>query len=730
MKTLHTIALVLLWSLPLFAQRIVVDREMAPQSYKPVYLKALKATISVNEGAAKVTLEQIFHNPSPVQLEGEYIFALPAEAEFHDFQLYINGRKTRGQLLDAKEAAAIYTDIVRKLRDPALLEYAGRRLFKARVFPLPPNGDRKIELSYSQVVSYASGTHRFVLPIRQTGQGRIEDFEMKITLQAKSPLANIYSPSHDIDIDRRSDRSAEIRLKTHNLPGDRDFLLYYDVANKEVNATMLTFRPRTDRDGYFMLLAEPAYQVTEQDVNPKDIIFVVDVSGSMAGEKIEQVKEALRYCVNSLRGEDRFEVISFSTRVEKFQGALRTADKDAKENALYFIDNLSAAGGTNIDGALKEALRLKDRADDRPTSIIFLTDGLPTEGERDVARILQNIESERKDFIRIFNFGVGYDVNTFLLDKLAADHHGSADYVRPGENIESRVSEFFAQNAAPVLTNAEFDFGSLRVYDVYPQKLPDIFKGQRVTLLGRYRTAGKSDIQLSGNQRGDKRTFTYSVELPRREMANEFIAKLWANRKVADLLEQIRFNGENQELVASVKAIGNEYGIVTPYTSYLVTEEKKELILTENRLAAGQGGAAGERLLSKQSLREEAAGEDDASILLDYLIQAATPTSVASGKNAVLASMARKKMARDEQERDVLITVQNIAGRTFYLRKGVWVENGLKLQGEPDKMIAFASEEYFELSMQDPLLRRIMALGEQVVFKWQNKVYKITSSKT
>ncbi|NIV73036.1 VWA domain-containing protein, partial [Candidatus Saccharibacteria bacterium] len=176
-----------------------------------------------------------------------------------------------------------------------------------------------------------------------------------------------------------------------------------------------------------------------------------------------------------------------------------------------------AVGGTNIDAALKQALQLKAAADNRPTSIVFLTDGLPTEGETEIGQILQNVKEVEKDFIRIFTFGVGYDVNTFLLDKLAQDHHGSTNYVKPGENIEREVSTFFAKISSPVLTNPQLDFGQSGIHDVYPQDLPDIFQGQRVTVLGRYRNPGDAVIKLSGKQGERMNHFEYKVSFDRRE---------------------------------------------------------------------------------------------------------------------------------------------------------------------------------------------------------------------
>jgi Ca-activated chloride channel family protein len=723
---------ILIFSANLSAQgRIFIPEPPGRVKNNVIYLKSVNATINLKEGAGNVTLEEKFYNPSHARLEGEYIFALPGEAQVHDFNLYINGQKTRGEVLDKNEARKIYEGIVRKMQDPALLEYMGHSLFKARIFPIEPRNDRKIELSYAQVVPFESDAYRFVMPIKQSGQGSIENFHMIINLETQSALGNIYSPSHQIHVNRNGKNSATLTVESNNMEADKDFILYYTLDKKEINATLLTFRPRTDRDGYFMFLAAPSISVVNKREIPKDLIFVIDVSGSMQGEKIQQAREALRFCVNSLNKSDRFEIISFSTSVNKFQNALKEIGVDEIKNALYFIDNLRASGGTNINEALKQALQLKKNDDERPTSIVFLTDGLPTEGETNIKRILDNLKMEKKDFVRIFSFGVGYDVNTYLLDKLSEDYHGSANYVKPGESIEKEVSTFFAKISSPVLTSPKLVFDGGGVNDVFPLDLPDIFKGQRVTALGRYRNAGEVEVILSGTQNKQSKIFEYNVNFSRRETDNEFIAKLWANRKISHLMSEIRFKGENNELVKSVKQLGKEYGIVTPYTSYLVTEQEKELAAVEVAVRSGAGSANQMRLQEQKRVREIQAEADEESIgsstYYNAVMAAPKAASQSSGKGAVMASRAMKKMAYSEKDKSMIITVQRIADRTFSLKNAVWVESVLKAETKPDKNIEFLSDEYFELLEQDNELKKILTLGENILFKWSGKIYKIES---
>ncbi len=730
MNRMNAFLILLSLSVSALAQgRIIIPEPPRPLRDGSVYLKSVDATVNLKQDAGNIRVEQVFYNSSQSRLEGEYLFPLPGEAQVRDFHLYINGQKTQGQVLDSREALQTYTDIVRKMRDPALLEFSGNGLFKARVFPIEAKQDRKIELEYAQVVNYDSLAFRFVFPIRQSGQGSIEHFHMVINLETGSPLAQMYSPSHQINVTRDGDRRATVTVEEDNMEGSKDFILYYTLADQEINATVLNFRPRTDRDGFFMLMVSPGFDRVAPKQVAKDFIFVVDVSGSMNGEKIVQAKEALRYCINTLQPQDRFEIVRFSSAIENFQNSLQPAGRDQVQNALYFIDNMSAAGGTNINEALLRALHLKKEQDRRPTSVVFLTDGLPTEGITDVGRILQNVRDEKKDYIRIFSFGVGYDVNTFLLDKLSGDSHGSANYVKPGENIEKEVSTLFAKISSPVLTNPQVNFGQLQVSDMYPQELPDIFQGQRLTIIGRYRRAGKAKIKLTGRQGENTKSFEYDAALNNRETENEFIATLWANRKVSHLMEQIRFNGENEELVESIKSLGKEYGIVTPYTSYLVTEQEKELAQIRRDVGRGNAPMMLERMQSAQLAREAKAAHDEESLGSSGYFQALTaaprPAAKSSGKGAVMSSRVMKKIATAEKDIDMILTVRRVVDRTFTLKDGMWIENGLENIQKPNETLVFLSDKYFAFSQKNEQLRRILALGEKVLFRWDGTVYQV-----
>jgi Ca-activated chloride channel family protein len=688
----------------------------------PVELTAVKATIKIGEDVARVKLEQSFQNKSRHTLEGDYLYSLPGIAQINEFYLYINGKKTKGELLDNKKARIIYEDIVRRMKDPALLEYTDYGLFKARIFPITAGETRKIELSYDQVVPFESGHYKFELPVRQSGQGAIDNYEISIGMENSRGLANIYSPSHNIELDRSSANEVKIRFKSNHVDGSRNFVLFYSITKSEIDGSLLTFRPRTDKDGYFIFFANPAFNLSEKKTIAKDVIFVVDISGSMGGEKIEQARDALRFCVNVLNKNDRFEIISFSSSVQNFAGRLTSADKENINNALYFAGNLNASGGTNINEALLKALDLKKTKDTRPTSIVFLTDGLPTEGVTGIEQIVRNIQSKSNGFIRLFNFGVGYDVNTWLIDKLAGESGGSAAYVKPGENIENAISTLFAKISSPLLTDTEFSVSGMDVYDIYPQKLPDIFKGQRVMITGRYRKSGEAQIIIKGSEEGKTRQFKYEAAFEKRENENDFIAKLWANRKVNHLLNKIRFEGENDELVQSVKNLAEEFGIVTPYTSYLVTEQQSEFAAAERNQR--QAPIMAQKLRSrKESMESKGVG----AAVYDALSVQSADAASSSGYSAVMGSSARKSMMADaEQDEEMLFIHKNVAGKSFKLLEGIWTEQGIEIDTAQTIEIVFMSKEYLLLAEKDADVKRILALGSDVIFQWQERVYRIT----
>ena len=299
----------------------------------------------------------------------------------------INGKQVEAELLATDKARGIYEEIVRKVKDPALLEYAGRDLFKVRIFPIEGNSKKRITLSYSQVLKSDSGLTGYSFPLNTEKYSAkpVRNLSIKLELETKRALKSIYSPSHNVEIKRSSSNKAVVGFEASDLKPDTDFQLFYSTERSELGLDLLTYKNEGE-DGYFLLLASPGVDAKQSKVIPKDVLFVLDTSGSMAGAKLEQAKKALLFCVENLNENDHFEVIHFATEVEPLFDHLKDANTSNRDRAKSFIKELKPKGGTAINDALQKALAMRPDSGERPFVIIFLTDGRPTIGTTDEER--------------------------------------------------------------------------------------------------------------------------------------------------------------------------------------------------------------------------------------------------------------------------------------------------------------------------------------------------------
>jgi Ca-activated chloride channel family protein len=546
---------------------------------QPMTVREHRVEVSIRNQVAVTTMEQCFYNPNGRQLEGQFIFPFEDDTAISSFSMWMNGKETKGELLDAQKARGIYEDIVRRMQDPGLLEYVGRRMFKCRLFPIPANGECRIKLTYSRPLPADADLVEYSYPLAggappDAASGGKMVFTLNI--EDSREILNLYSPSHKLDVVRKDPR--HLTASFEGQPGDRDFKLFYNISRKDVGLSFIAFRPEGE-DGTFMAILTPRDTSDEKDIVAKDVIFVLDTSGSMQEDgKIEQAKKALRFCLASLREKDRFGLVTFATEAQVYAGALQEASKSAVTRAIEHVDkNVVASGGTAIDEALREAMKLNP-GQDRPFMVVFLTDGEPTIGERDPATILKNVSGRTAANVRLFSFGVGTDVNAALLDDLSASNRGTCTYVVPKEDIEVKVSSFYARVSSPVLTDIKLDFGQLDAYDVCPRKLGDLFRDQQLVVVGRYRGKGGLAVKLSGKMGSREKEVVYELKAPERETGNEFLPRVWAMRKVAQLMEDVRQHGESAELRAEIVRLSKQHGIMTPYTSWLVVEDERQLV--------------------------------------------------------------------------------------------------------------------------------------------------------
>ncbi|HKR58609.1 MAG TPA: VWA domain-containing protein, partial [Pyrinomonadaceae bacterium] len=562
-----------------------------------------------------------------------------------------------------------------------------------------------------------SGTVAYRYPL---GTGRqmttIGSVSGRVVLESKEPIRNVYSPSHAISFARKDDHMWTTSFETVNGQEPQDFQLFYAVSNQDFGVSLLTHR-EAGKDGYFLLMISPKDDWSEQEYAAKDVVFVLDTSGSMAEEgKMEKARAALLYGIRILRPKDRFNVISFAGEERLLESGLIAADDAGRQRGETFVKALRPVGGTNINEAVLAAMR-QFRPGDRPKMIVFMTDGLPTAGETNPTRILDNASQARIPGLRLFSFGVGYNVNTTLLDKLAADNGGVADYVEPKEDLEAKVSNFFAKVNSPVLTDLRLDMAGVQTDLVYPRALPDVFRGSQVMLIGRYRNSESLDyvrLQLGGKSGGSGKEFVYNNQrFPLREEGNDFLPRLWATRRVGWLMEQIRTNGESAELRDEVVDLGTRYGIVTPYTSYLALEsgESTQQVTTNTRrFGVGGGRGLGNAAPAPPAKPAEA--------------------RVMTGTLGVQESKrARSQQDAERFDKDSLSAALRTVGRkTFYLRDEVWTDAEFKPDAKlPETTLRFGTDEYFSLLGKKPKLGDFFALGEKVIVVYEGRVYRVTS---
>ena len=653
--------------------------------------------VSVTGRIAQIEISEWFINRGMRLAEGEYLYPLHGEAVFQGFSLFQGDVELRGEIMDADRAREIYEAIVRRRAEPALIEFAGQGLLRARVFPIQPNETRKVTLRYTQVLQRAGNALQLVYvggvrgsaPVgeRRNGEGvghpEAVQTRFEVEIDNGSAFLEPFSPTHTLAVERDEDRM------TVSIDGEilGRMAIFLPLAGDAVGLSVATHRP-VGEDGYFMLTLSP--DRSAEAAEAKDVTVVLDVSGSMAGEKIEQAREALHQLLGTLARDDRFRLIAFSNSVRVHSRDWAPARGRHLDRARDWVDDLIADGGTNIQSALTEAFRLESPRGRLPV-VLFLTDGLPSVGEQSPDR-LADIAAARAGRARVFAFGVGHDVNTMLLDRLSEAGRGDTDYVLPGENVERVLSLLAAKIQHPVLTDLHLWGGPIEVDDVFPVHIPDVFAGEELVLFGRFDGRGQGQMTVNGHRLGDALDFSTELIFPEATDANDYIPRLRASRKLGHLERQIWTEGETAVLAEEIRTLALRYGLPSRYTSYLV--EEPDVVALRPAL---QGGGVGGRLLKTRASTDQSAP-----------VPAAT-----SGASAVhMAEAARRRRettSADDLRRadeDLLAEVANrneameptkaIGGRLFRLRDGVWTDVAFVEAGPLIEIKAFSSA-YFDL---------------------------------
>lgn len=694
------------------------------QGERGVIIKTHRVSVEIDNQVATTRIEQVFFNENERMAEGTYLFPLPVGAAVSDLVMWVDGRAIEAKILDADEAREIYDEIVRRMRDPALLEYVGAGAIQASVFPIQPRSEVKIEIEYGQLLEVDNGLVHYEYPLRtdQFTREPVENISISVRVRSNDRIGTIYSPTHPIAISREGDFEFRAGYEDSFVRPETDFSLYYGLASEEINVNLLTYRESANEDGFFTLMITPPVEVSEDRVIPKDVIIVLDQSGSMFGDKWEQARDAVKLVLDNLNRQDRFNLVVFSTGYRLFANDLQPVSE--VEDAKDWIDGLEALGGTDIDGALTAAMDMADR--ERSTVVLFLTDGLPTEGETGTEAILDNVKNAAPPNVRIFTFGVGVDVDTLLLDQLYQAFRGAGTYVRPGERIDEEVGSLYSKISAPVLTNLELDVDGVMLDDMYPSApLPDLFVGTQVIVVGRYRDDGPADIRLSGELNGERQTFHYDVEFRANAGGEIFIPRLWATRKIGALLNAIRLHGENPELVDSIVRLSIRYGIITPYTSFLITEDDifsqsgvdEAQMVFEEEAEQAMGAVSGANAVDAAEAAADLSSADAPAAMPSPPGQAGFRDGEGMDDDGI--QMGREDAAPDGQ------VIRYVADRTFVWRDGRWVDTLYNADEMTPTEVAFLSDAYFDLLELDPVVGEFLALGENVLFVWDGQAYEV-----
>jgi Ca-activated chloride channel family protein len=526
----------------------------------------------------------------------------------------------------------------------------------------------------------------------------VDRLSVTTTITADEPVRALFSPTHETEIERKSLTNAVVQVRQDNAACNEDFRLCWVEDEDDLGLRMLTYRRQGEEDGFFLLLGNPTGRADGSDVVEKDVTFVLDSSGSMRGEKIEQCRAAIEYCLGRLNPKDRFNIVTFGTEVAAFRESLVENSPEVAAAAQEFVEEIVAHGRTNISEALIQSLQGESQTG-RPRIVIFLTDGTPTEGELLPENILEAALKANTSQSRIFVMGVGHDVNVHLLEKLAEATEGDSEFVELEEEIDGQIASLYDRLAYPVLNNAAIDFGKLGTHSIFPKKVPALFRNSPMMLFGRYQEGGEHTIKIQGTLAGNPREFVCRVELPEKPhgLTNEFVAPLWATRKIGFLLQEIRLHGNDPELMKEIVRLSQEYGIITEYTEFVAQ-------------AGFRGGALGGAVAAAEVFRE---ADRRLTLARDFDSGQWAFNQARNDKflQSKLAVNEENNSFVDRSGRTVVYdSIRQVGGKAYYMRQGQWVDSQDNASLK-ERVVELYSDEYFQLLRDNQDFARAQRLG-------------------
>jgi Ca-activated chloride channel family protein len=682
-----------------------------------------KVDVTINNQYAVTKVDQSFYNPYNVTMVGTYLFPVPEGAVLSNFTVIFDGKAISASIMDANEAKELFQQAVVERDDASLLQYIDNNIFSCKV-TIPPKTSSQMKLQYEEILRMNAGMYKYeyTLSTERYSAVDIENVSVSVLITNDKNIDTIYSPSHKIDSERISSKKIYVNYTVHNGRPDKDFELYFSVTDKDFGASLLGYGD--GEENFFMLFFNSNAESPEEYI-PKDIIFVIDKSGSMSGDKIVQAKDALKIILQKLGNDDRFNIINFDSDIYTFSDNLEAANSKSLEEALAYVNNLGAYGSTDINDALLTAIeKFKNSTNyESPRIIFFLTDGLATDGVTDENKIVENVKNANiigEVGANIFVFGVGYDVNTHLLDRISNDNQGGRAYVDPGESIEDALTELYSKIQNPMLTDITIEFSGIRVEDVFPKNIPNLYEGSEIVLTGKYSIkeltrAGGADIKvyINGSQGKDKKEYVFDFELIN-DLNNNFIPRIWATRKIGLLMDQIKLEGESDELIAEIKTLGLKYGIVTPYTSMLIKEQDDGITdgMSENQKDSDNDGVPDAWGISGNYSNSQSTINYRYQLSID--IQETTGANIFAYGNKVFANI-----------NGTLIDLELLKGSDTIELGNNSLEDWIMSNLDVTKVITFGSQKYFDLLNNKDLIE-ILSAGSEIVFKYQTDVFFIT----
>jgi Ca-activated chloride channel family protein len=541
--------------------------------------------VTIKNKIATTTLEQTFRNTLDSQMSAIYIAPVPQGATLTSFAELIDGKWIEATIKGSDEAKTAFDEAANKGQDAALTSASVNAppgidptiTFQTSLV-LPAQSERSVRLTYTEVLNGEVGLTRYTYPLSNSNMTDepIGDLLVKVNIAETDEIRAIYSPSHgsDVEVSRPDQSDASVVYRKQNVTPTQNFELVYTQSSEKFGLNLASYREKSSDDGYFVLIAAPQLDVKKDEVVQKDFVFVLDCSGSMDGQKFIQAKAALKRILDSLNPGDRFNIITFSSGVQPYSESLVPLDR--RNDAKQWVTDFPIGGGTNINAAMLAGLQTVDQSSNRPHIVVFLTDGQATDGVTATSDILRNVRESIRPQSRVYSIGIG-DVNQALLDSLSQENRGNSLFVTPTQGLETVLANYYAAINNPVLVDLALDFGGVEVYDLYPNPIPDMFLGGQVVITGRYKGSGPTNVTLTGNINGEKHISTYKdikfLSDPAEAKAYNYVPRLWAQRKVDSLVRQLSIGGPDKKLIDEVKDLGLRYNLVTPYTSFVVTQK-------------------------------------------------------------------------------------------------------------------------------------------------------------